>query len=196
MKTTSILLSLLLLAFHAGINAQDYRADVQGSVLEWTGQKVTGKHFGNIELGKGMFSIKGSTLVSADFEVDMTTITNTDLENEEYNQKLVGHLKSDDFFGVETHPTARFVLSKPVEIIGGNALVRGDLTIKGITHPAEFKAVIDHSGETAKVYGNLVIDRTLYDVKYGSGKFFSNLADNTIYDEFTLTLNISAPRVK
>ena len=192
MKRIKFILSIALLAAMSWVTAQEYKAAKEESVLNWTGQKVTGKHFGTIGLTSGKFRIEEGEIVAAEFVVDMNTIENDDVENEEYKEKLLNHLKSDDFFGVDKFPTATFRMTRPAEIEGGNAMVTGDLTIKGITHPIVFKAVVDQKEDKARVFGNLVIDRTKYDVKYGSGKFFDNLADNTIYDEFTINLNLSA----
>jgi len=194
MKHIRFIFTIALLAAVTQLTAQEYKADADQSVLNWTGQKVTGKHFGTIGLTSGTFRIDGDQIVSAEFVVDMTSITNEDIESEAQNKKLVNHLKSEDFFGVATHPTARFRMKEPAVIDGGNAMVKGDLTIKGITHPVQFKAVVDQKEDMARVFGNMVIDRTKYEVKYGSGKFFDNLADNTIYDEFTVNLNVSAYR--
>ena len=111
----------------------------------------------------------------------MTTITNTDQEGE-YKGKLEGHLKSDDFFGVETYPTATLIFTK-VEASDKNAYtVTGDLTIKGKTNPITFTISINGSKATA----SLKVDRSKYDVKYGSTSFFEGLKDKAIYDEFDL----------
>jgi polyisoprenoid-binding protein YceI len=115
----------------------------------------------------------------------MTTISSTDLEGE-YKGKLDGHLKADDFFGVENHPTSSLVFTN-VTASGKNAYsVTGDLTIKGKTNPITF---------TISIYGNkattsLKIDRTKYDIKYGSANFFDGLKDKAIYDEFDLVADL------
>ena len=115
----------------------------------------------------------------------MSTINTTDLDGS-MKGKLEGHLKSDDFFGVSNHPTAKLVFNE-VEASGKNAYnVIGDLTIKGKTNPVNF---------TMSIYGNkatasLKIDRTKYDVKYGSTSFFDNLKDKAIYDEFDLVADL------
>lgn len=190
MKRLHFLTTVAAIAFVSSSYAQTYRIDTDASVLNWTGQKVTGKHHGNVHLKSGSFTVEGGEISQGTFTIDMTSITNSDVENDGYKQKLVGHLKSDDFFGVEKFPEATFKVTESSKISGGNANITGDLTIKGITHPISFKAVLHDTGDAMKVYGNIVIDRTLYDVKFGSGKFFEGLADNTIYDEFTINLNV------
>ena len=86
--------------------------NVAESKVTWFGKKVTGEHSGTIKLASGALEFKNDKLVGGSFEMDMNSIENTDLENQEYNQKLVGHLKSDDFFGVESHPKASLVITK------------------------------------------------------------------------------------
>jgi polyisoprenoid-binding protein YceI len=115
----------------------------------------------------------------------MTSLTSTDLEGE-WKEKLDGHLKSDDFFGVESHPSASLVFTSVTASSKNSYDVTADLTIKGITNPINF---------TLGVYGNkanatLKIDRAQYDIKYGSGSFFDNLGDKAIYDEFDLVVDL------
>jgi polyisoprenoid-binding protein YceI len=115
----------------------------------------------------------------------MTTINTTDLEGE-YKGKLDGHLKSDDFFGVANYPTATLVF-KDVTASGKNAYaVSGELTIKGKTNPVTFTISIYGSKATA----SLKVDRTEYDVRYGSASFFDGLKDKAIYDEFDLVADL------
>ena len=117
----------------------------------------------------------------------MNSITCEDMEGE-WMEKLVGHLKSDDFFGVATYPEATLVVKESTKIVNGKTTVKADLTIKGITHPVTFEA--SQSSNTFSAV--ITVDRTLYNVRYGSGKFFDNLGDKTIYDDFTLDVTLTA----
>ncbi len=116
----------------------------------------------------------------------MASIKNSDIESDEYRAKLVGHLKSDDFFGVETYPTAKLVITEATAFKNDEATVKGKLTIKKDTHPTEFKVKKSGNAYTATI----VVDRSKYDVRYGSSSFFDNLGDKVIYDDFTLNVNI------
>ena len=117
--------------------------------------------------------------------MDMTSLIVTDLEGE-YKGKLEGHLKSDDFFGIENFPTASLVFNE-VKSTGKNSYsVTGDLTIKGKTNPVAFSISIYGNKATA----SLKIDRTKYDVKYGSASFFDGLKDKAIYDDFDLVTDL------
>ncbi len=155
------------------------------SKVVWKGYKVTGSHEGTIGIKSGFLNFESDKLTGGEFVVDMKTINTTDLQGE-YKGKLDGHLKSDDFFGVANYPTAKLVFKK-VKATGKNAYnVTGDLTIKGKTNSVTLTVSIYGSKATA----TLKVDRTKYDVKYGSASFFDNLKDKTIYDEFDLVVDL------
>lgn len=154
---------------------------IETSSVTWKGYKVTGSHKGSIAIKEGQLTFKEDKLVGGEFVIDMSTIENTDMEGE-YKAKLEGHLKSDDFFGVEKFPTASLVFTK-VKSTGKNSYeVTADLTIKDKTNPVTFNMSIYGNKATA----NLKIDRTKFDVRYGSTSFFDDLQDKAIYDEFDL----------
>jgi len=183
-KTLSILTLSTLFIFN--LNAQQkLTADAGKSKMEWLGEKVTGKHEGAINLQSGWLSWKENKIQSGEFIIDMTSITS--FENLE---KLIGHLKSDDFFGVEKFPTAKLVITESGSFEKGTAVVKGNLTIKGITNPVEFKASYQKKDDGNWFFANIVVDRTKYNVRYGSGSFFDNLGDKTIYDEFKLKVSL------
>jgi len=183
MKRILNLAVIILLA--VAVNAQTYEVKPSESTLKWTGTKISGSHNGKINLSGGTFTLKNDKIESGKFVIDMTSITNDDLSGT-MNANLVGHLKSDDFFSVESHPNAILVLTESTALKNGKAKAKGNLTIKGITHPVEFEA--SQSGN--KFSTTITIDRTLYNVRYGSGKFFSNLGDNMISDNFTLEVDL------
>jgi polyisoprenoid-binding protein YceI len=166
--------------------------NVAESKVVWLGKKVTGEHTGNISLASGDLEIKDGKLAGGSFVVDMTSITNTDIENEEYNAKLVGHLKSDDFFGVEKYPTANFVIKNVKMHTNTKYHVTGDMTIKGKTQKIDFPIEISVMEGKAVASASVTIDRSKYDVKYGSGSFFDDLGDKMIYDDFTLSITLVA----
>jgi polyisoprenoid-binding protein YceI len=154
---------------------------VETSTLVWKGYKVTGSHQGTVDIKSGSLIFKDGVLTGGDIMIDMSSIESTDLEGE-YKGKLEGHLKSDDFFGVQKYPTASLTLKK-VTPAGKNAYTAiGDLTIKGITKPVDLEVSIYGNKATA----NIKIDRSEFDVRYGSTSFFDGLKDKAIYDEFDL----------
>lgn len=184
-KLAAVVVIALITFSFTGIDIENKIIKITNSKVVWKGYKVTGSHEGLITVQSGMLNFKDEKLVGGEFTIDMTTITATDLEGE-YKGKLEGHLKSDDFFGVEKYPTAKLIFSK-VKATGKNSYeITGDLTIKGKTNPITFNL---------SVYGNkanasLKIDRTKYDVKYGSTSFFDGLADKAIYDDFDLVVDL------
>lgn len=159
--------------------------DIKESKVTWTGEKVTGSHTGTIQLKSGSFTMEDEKLIGGEFVMDMTSISNTDLSGES-KQKLEGHLKSEDFFGVEKHPTAKLVITNIASKGNGSYGVVGNLTIKNITNQVTFDMKMEGNSATAK----LTIDRSKFDVRYGSGSFFDNLGDKTIYDNFDLDVNL------
>ena len=187
----SLLLTVFAVAAQAGNPGDGDKVKVSPtqSKIEWTARKVTGKHNGTIAIKEGNLDIKNGQLKGGSFVIDMPTITVTDLQGKG-KENLEGHLKSDDFFGVATHPTASFVITSAKHISDNNYNVKGDLTIKGVKNPIEFTALLLPSGTTYTATANIKVDRTLYDVKYGSGKFFQDLGDKAIFDEFELAVTL------
>ncbi len=161
------------------------KVNVEDSQITWQGHKVTGHHEGTIKLEQGTLKFDDKKqLAGGNFTMDMSTLTVTDLEGGS-NGKLTGHLKSDDFFGIEKHPKATFVITK-VEGKAGNYKVTGDLTIKGITQPNTFNMIVKENSAMA----DLKVDRTKYDIKYRSASFFDGLMDKAIYDDFDLNVKL------
>jgi polyisoprenoid-binding protein YceI len=186
MRTTNYLLAMMLLIPGSLLFAQKLEVNPGASSIEWSGQKIASRHHGNIQLKSGYFELQDNKIVAGDFVVDMTTITNADIDNESRNQRLVGHLKSDDFFGVEEYPTARFTVSQSSEFNNGKATLAGNITIKGKTEPITFEVV-----RNGKEYStSLGIDRSKFDVRFGSDSFFDNLGDNAIDNIFTLEIKL------
>ena len=163
-----------------------YTINPDQSIIVWTGREVTtSKHFGNIYFASGQFEVKRGLISSGEFVVDMTTIDNQDLP-EERRGRLEAHLKSDDFFSVESHPTALLSILSSESVADGKWMVSGELTIKTFTHPVEFEMSNSNDGWKA----NLVFDRSKYEVKFRSGSFFENLGDKLIYDDIELAINL------
>ena len=165
--------------------AEKKEVNTEKSSVTWKGYKFAGSHSGSIALKSGALMFDGDKLTGGEFVVDMTTISVEDLKPGEGKEKLEGHLNTGDFFGTETHNTATMVFTS-VEASGKNSYeVTGDLTIKGITKPVTFDVSIYGSKATA----TLKVDRTNYDVKYGS-TLFGAAADKAIYDEFDLVVDL------
>ena len=169
-----------------------YKADLKTTVIKWEGKKVTGKHNGTVNIKSGAIEVLDGMATSGNFIIDMTSIMCTDLTAGKGKEKLEGHLKSEDFFGTDAHPTAEFKATKITKVNGANYTVAGDLTIKGQTHPISFPANIVITKKMVKATGKVTIDRTLYGIKYGSGSFFDNLGDKAINNEFSMDIQFVA----
>lgn len=168
---------------------KSFEVDTKDSKVYWTGKKVTGEHTGYLSLGSGEVFVDAGKVVGAHIIIDLNSMECTDLEGE-WKDKLIGHLKSDDFFSVDKFPNSSFKITS----IGGDGdqVVKGDLTIKGITHEISFPAKVTLKGDLVEASGTASIDRTKWDIKYGSGKFFSDLGDRMIRDEFEIRFDLVA----
>lgn len=161
------------------------KVNTSGSTVAWVGKKITGSHAGNIAITSGELIFTDNVLTGGNFVMDMNSITCTDLSGG-MAEKLVGHLKADDFFGVATNPTSKFVITRVTTGASGTYDITGDLTIKGKTEPITLNARVSKSSSEA----SFKVDRTKYGIKYGSSSFFDNLGDKAINNEFELTVKL------
>ena len=185
MKKLFIMLTLSAVILMNGNAQEKLNADSDNTILLWLGEKVTGQHNGTINLKSGWINWGDNKILSGEFYIDMTS-----LKDSETNERLESHLKSDDFFGTEKFPTSKLVITGSTSFDKGTGVVSGTLTIKDITNPIEFKAVMQKKEDGVWFFGNIVVDRTKYNVRYGSGSFFDNLGDKTIFDEFKLRVSL------
>ena len=181
----SIALALVVAFATVSVSAQTKKIDAAKSSINWLGKKVTGQHNGTVNFKEGALVFKGKKVAGGNFTVDMTSLTATDLTGE-WLGKLNGHLKADDFFGTDKFPTAKLVFKK-VAVKSANVFtVTADLTIKGITSPVTFDLATTANSASTK----FMVDRTKYDIKYGSGTFFTSIGDKAIADEFELEVSL------
>lgn len=185
LKTIAIALLVAVGSFSA--NAQEKKIDVAKSKINWVGKKITGQHSGTLAFQSGTLIFKKDQLVGGNFTVDMNSITVTDIKAGEGKEKLEGHLKAEDFFGTEKHPTSTLVIKTIGKQSNNIYAVTADLTIKGITNSVKFKITVN---KDSTANASLVVDRTKYDVKYGSKSFFEGLGDNVISDDFELAIDL------
>ncbi len=187
-KIKAYILAILVTFISSSFTAVDgevKEVKIEESQVVWKGYKVTGSHTGTVKIKSGSLLFDNDKLTGGDFVIDMTTLIATDLKGKG-KDKLEGHLKSDDFFGVVSNPTATLNF-KTVTASGKNAYnVTGNLSIKGKINTVSFIMSVYGNKATA----NLKIDRTKYDVRYGSTSFFDGLKDKAIYDEFDLVVDL------
>ena len=157
------------------------------SNIDWVGKKVTGAHNGTIAVKEGEIFLTDGKLTGGKFVIDTTSIKILDITDPATNAQFFGHLASDDFFSTEKYPEATLEIIS----VSGNH-VEGNLTIKGISHPAGFDVAVNVNGDQLTATGKLLIDRTKYEMKFRSGNFFKDLGDTLIYNDFELTVIVTA----
>ncbi|ODS89527.1 MAG: polyisoprenoid-binding protein [Chryseobacterium sp. SCN 40-13] len=181
-------------------DGQVYLLDTANSKIEWKGYKVfkseNTSHFGTIMFDEGSVTVKDGKLESGKFVANMNSLESVDLKDEaESKGKLEGHLKSADFFETEQHPTATYEITKVSDATDGgdfNAVLDGNLTIKGITKPTQFKAnVAVNDGEVSISTEPTDINREEF------GANFQSPAENgVIKNEVTLQIHVKAQEQK
>ncbi|WMI65657.1 YceI family protein [Aestuariibaculum sp. YM273] len=166
-----------------------YTTNLSASTIEWKGYKPTGSHYGTIDIKEGDLSLVDSKISGGSFVIDMTS-----LKDAEGSAKLEGHLKSADFFEVETYPTSTFEITS-LKDENGKAMLSGNLTLKGTTNNVTFPVSVTHEGETLTLVSDMfTIDRSKWNVKYGSKSFFDDLGDKFINDDIELKVTVKATK--
>lgn len=189
-------------AFVAGPELRDgsYRIDTEQSTLEWIGRNLGKRHHGRIAIRGGELVVAGGSLSAGNIVLDMTTISNLDLQDSFWHDMLIRHLKSDDFFAVERFPTASFTLNRwearaKASPEAPEGIVTGDLTIKEVTRPIGFPAIVAPQPDGGiRAHAAFDIDRTLWNVCYGSCRMFEHLGMHLVHDLISLELFVVALR--
>ncbi|MAZ26516.1 MAG: lipid-binding protein [Cytophagaceae bacterium] len=182
----------------ASAEAQKYMVNKEESVIDWKGSKPTGTHTGTIKLESGILRLQDSTLTGS-FLIDMNTINVTDLDGDMKNN-LESHLKGtvegkeDHFFNVKNYPTAAFEITG-LEKKDGKWMMAGNLTIKDQKKNIQFPVSYTQDGTTLKLTSEpFTIDRTHWNVNYGSKSVFDDLGDKFVNDDIELTVKVIAER--
>ncbi len=187
-------------------SGSEYAINMEESEVHWRGKKPTGEHYGVVGLQDGYLMYEDGQITGGNFVIDMGSIQVDDLEDPEMNQKLTGHLKSEDFFEVETYPTATFEITnvEPAGDVSAEGLddgfepdvkITGNLTMKDSTKSVSFYATLDEVGDQIDATTNtFIIDRSDWNVRYGSRTFFDDLQDQFIYDDIALKIDLSADK--
>ena len=174
--------------------ADTLQVDLVNSQIKWIGRKVTGEHSGTLNLSEGWVEMEKNIVSGGQLVFDMASISNTDIESPEWKQKLEDHLKSEDFFHTDSFPHAILEIKGRQSLIIENSKksdqILADLTIRGITHEIKLPLDLTQSQNNFNAEGSVDIDRTLYNIQYKSGKFFDDLGDKLIYDNFTVQFTV------
>ncbi|MBC7850444.1 MAG: YceI family protein [Chitinophagaceae bacterium] len=182
--------------------------DPTASKVEWIGTKVSGLHNGEVPIKSGTITTSGDTVTGGRFVLDLKnmTITGPAGSDKGSNDKLLGHLKSGDFFDVEKNPEATFEITS-VKPFSGQVIdstdsrqeaiskykvenpthtIAGNLTIKGTTKNIEFPARVTANGTSVDALAKFNIDRTQWNIVY-PGK-----PDDLIRNEIHLGIALKA----
>jgi polyisoprenoid-binding protein YceI len=165
-----------------------------GSIVNWTGKKVLGLHTGSIDVAEGYVNVSKGNVTDGEIQIDMTTIVITDIEDKKTKKDFHDHLLTDDFFSVDKFKRATLQITGSKSTGNNKQEISGKLTIKDITHPITFEATTEIFTDSLHSLGEMIIDRTLYNIRYGSGKFIDNLGDKLIYDDFVLQFKLIGQR--
>ncbi len=175
--------------------SQKLLVDTLKSTIAWQGFKPGGSHHGTLGIKSGELTLEGTELKTGTFVLDMNKIVNQDLTDQTMNAKLVGHLKSPDFFDVAKYPEGKFTITKTEKLKEGTNKFRvsGNLTLKEVTKNISFEMSVSKVGDSfiAKT-ATFTIDRTQWGVNYGSKNIFKDLKDSFINDGMEITITIAA----
>ena len=194
----AILALLVVIASVAGVQAQladgKYILDFNKSSIVWSAKKVTGSgHTGTVRVSSGVIYVKGNAGITGKVKIDMNAMVITDISDAGTNANFLNHLKADDFFNTVAFPDAMFEVTSVQDAKVNNGTthnVTGNMTIKGITKPLSFPAKITGGGNQVFVEGSVGVDRSQFDVRYGSTAFFDNLGDKAIDNIFNLNIKL------
>ncbi|WP_010177411.1 YceI family protein [Aquimarina agarilytica] len=178
------------------VTAEKFKAVPAQTMIKWNAHKIVGGHQGTINASAGLIEVKGNDLVGGNFIFDINTIKCSDLPAGENYDKLIGHLKNEDFFDVAKHPSAAFQITS-VTPKNGKSVIAGNLSIKGIKKNIEFPATVSVNGNTVTITSDeFEIDRTEWGVKYNSGKFAdpAKLGDYLIKDNVGIQIAVTASK--
>lgn len=187
MRKMSVMIALLCsFGLLSAQTAMDYPVDLEQSKLEWDAKKVVGGHVGYVNLKDGAVKLNADRLEGGSFVIDMTSLVCTDTE------RVTAHLKNEDFFDVEKFPNATFVITQVDNANPKAPVISGRLTIKGITKDLSFPATVNVNGNTMNASATVQVNRLDYDIRFRSSRFFADLGNRAIEDEFTIKINLVA----
>lgn len=174
------------------IKSQSYKVDTHVSKISWLAKKVRGAHNGDIAISSGKLHVQNDMAIDVSLHIDIGSITDADLTDKGSNDKLVTTLKGETFFNSVKYPDAAFVSTSVAHATGSQYIVKGNLTIKGITNEVSFPAIIIINKNKIIATAKISVDRTKFDIKIRSKSFFENLGDKVIYDNFDLDVTLLA----
>ena len=174
-----------------------YKINAEKSLIEWAGRSPSSKHHGTVRITEGKITVIDGK-VSGKIEINMESINNIDLEGDPLQPVLISHLKSDDFFFVKMFPTAKFTIQsafplKNPTLSAPNFEVHGTLELRGVCAEIQFPATLSRLEDgQCSVEAHFDIDRTRWNIIYGSSRFFRHLGMHLVFDLISLQMRILA----
>ena len=177
------------------IQKRRYTLDTEESILAWVGRNPNTHHTGTLGLADGHMDA-GEEVITGRFVIDLKSLRNTSLEGDELQPVLIAHLLSDDFFWAERFPTATFTLERLTPISGShlttpNHTVEGTLEMMGLSVFLQFPATLTTlPDKRLAAEAHFDIDRTHWNIIYGSSRFFDHLGMHVVFDLISVQLKL------
>lgn len=173
-----------------------YVVDLERSLVGWVGRNPGGSHDGTLRFKSGRVRVKGGRVAKGVFEIDMRSLDVADLAGD-MADLLKRHLESEDFFAVARYPVARFEIERMVPVEGAtpgapNYEAEGEMTVRGVENPVAFPATAGVRGGELTLEAHFDLDRTRWNVNYGSGKLYARLGMHLVHDHITVQVRVLA----
>lgn len=171
------------------LTSGNYQVNTAESKVIWHGYRLVGNsHTGTVDIKSGSLQIVDGAWTGGEFIIDVAS-----LKSDDELESLENHLKGADFFDVANYPEAKLVITNLTETEEENIYqIDAVLTIKDISESISFFARLNNNGDSVKAETNFSINRTIWDLKYGSGTFFEDLGDKVIGDDIDFSINLYA----
>ncbi len=200
--------------------AVQFAINKDNSTVSWVGSKPAGQHHGSIPISEGTIAVRDGKIEGGKIVMSVIDIQNEDLaEDPETQGKLLGHLKSADFFDAENHPTATFEIVSVEPFDASQEIVEkeefeteftpatnvenmvespthtitGNLTMRGKTLSVSFPANVSIANGTISAQAKFNIDRTNWGLMYGDeASALDKAKDKFIYNTVNIGLDVTA----
>lgn len=170
-----------------------YVVDTKKSIINWTGKKKILTDWidtGTIRIQGGEINVEAGAIQNNEISIDMDSIQTDTTGSGSGQNQLTNHLKSSDFFDVANYPVSTFVIKEIRSSAPNQFEAIGDLTIKGVSNEVAIPFTVYTETNQYRLIGAVNIDRTLWDIRFGSDSFFDNLGDNIIDDTIELDFEV------
>lgn len=174
----------------------EFPVDVGQSSIEWIGRNLASRHHGSLRISGGYFHFENGLPTRGRAELDMNSIEAADIQSPQMRKVLDDHLKSHDFFDSERFPVgvvelAQIRVSDSAASSLPNMQVEGSLTLKDVKNPISIAATHSLTAEGRWIaQAHFDIDRTEWDVIYGSSRYFRSLGQHLVHDLISLQIKI------